>query len=55
MAVHFSNHSGYPGFAGTRMSGEQMLELMDGLEGNGLTGDYTHMLTGEIRQSWLFS
>ena len=46
MAVHFSNHTGFPGFAGTRMTGEQLLELIDGLESNGLLAGYTHLLTG---------
>lgn len=46
MAVHFSNHTGFPSFAGTRMTGEQLLELVDGLESNGLLAGYTHLLTG---------
>ena len=46
MAVHFSNHAGFPSFAGTRMTGDQLLELLDGLERNGLLAGYTHLLTG---------
>ena len=46
LSVHFSNHTGFPGIAGTRMSGDQLLELLDGLEKNDLLDDYTHLLTG---------
>ena len=46
MAVHFSNHAGFPSFGGTRMTGEQLLELADGMERNGLLSGYTHVLTG---------
>ena len=48
LSVHFSNHTGFPGIAGTRMSGDQLLELLDGLEKNDLLDDYTHLLTGNL-------
>lgn len=46
-SVHFSNHTGYPKFKGTVMSGEELLSIIDGLEENGLL-QYTHLLTGYI-------
>lgn len=47
MSVHFSNHTGYPGFKGSVMQGPQLREIMDGLQANGLV-QHTHMLTGYI-------
>lgn len=48
-SVQFSNHTGYPGgFAGERLSGEQLEALVAGLEKNGLLSGYTHLLTGYI-------
>lgn len=46
-SVQFSNHTGYPKFQGTVMSGDELLSLIDGLEENGLL-QYTHLLTGYI-------
>ena len=48
-SVHFSNHTGYPsGFAGDVLQGEQLWKLYNGLEKNGLAGQYSHVLTGYI-------
>ena len=46
-SVHFSNHTGYPTFRGTRMDGDQFIELVDGLFSNKLF-NYSHILTGYI-------
>ncbi|KAI8982462.1 Ribokinase-like protein [Mycotypha africana] len=46
--VQFSNHTGYPSFAGGRLTAEEVQTLFDGLEKNELTEDYTHLLTGYI-------
>jgi pyridoxine kinase len=45
--VNFSNHTGYPAAAGQVLDGAGLLELIDGLESNGLL-NYTHLLTGYI-------
>ncbi|TMW59970.1 hypothetical protein Poli38472_000012 [Pythium oligandrum] len=50
-SVHFSNHSGYPSFGGKhlRLTGEDVLDLLNGLEANSLLKNaYTHLLTGYI-------
>jgi pyridoxine kinase len=50
-SVHFSNHTGYPSFGGKhlRLTGDDVLDLLDGLEQNDLLRDkYTHLLTGYI-------
>lgn len=47
-SVQFSNNTGYPSWKGTVMSGEQLLEVLDGLEANGLLAGYSHLLTGYI-------
>ncbi|CAL0301444.1 unnamed protein product [Lupinus luteus] len=46
-SVQFSNHTGYPTFKGQVLNGEQLWELIEGLEGNNLLY-YTHLLTGYI-------
>eukprot|EP00873_Tetraselmis_striata_P038647 jgi/Tetstr1/458911/TSEL_000377.t1 len=46
-SVQFSNHTGYKAWRGTVTSGEQLWELVEGLEANGLC-HYTHLLTGYI-------
>ncbi|KAK7290184.1 hypothetical protein RIF29_04419 [Crotalaria pallida] len=46
-SVQFSNHTGYPSFKGQVLNGEQLWELIEGLEGNDLLY-YTHLLTGYI-------
>ena len=46
-SVQFSNHTGYPLFKGQVMDGDGLLQLVDGLEANGLL-NYTHLLTGYI-------
>ncbi|KAG2483428.1 hypothetical protein HYH03_017683 [Edaphochlamys debaryana] len=46
-SVQFSNHTGYPSFAGDRFNGEQLRALAAGLEANGLL-THTHLLTGYI-------
>ncbi|CAA2961615.1 pyridoxal kinase [Olea europaea var. sylvestris] len=46
-SVQFSNHTGYPSFKGQVLNGDQLWELIDGLEANDLLF-YTHLLTGYI-------
>jgi pyridoxine kinase len=53
-SVHFSNHTGYPTFKGTIMDGQQLEEVVAGLESNGLLR-YTHLLTGYIGSLSLLS
>jgi len=47
--VQFSNHTGYvKGWTGDRLSGPQVLDLMEGLKRNQLLANTTHLLTGYI-------
>lgn len=46
-SVQFSNHTGYPSFKGQVLNGQQLWELIEGLEANDLLY-YTHLLTGYI-------
>lgn len=46
-SVQFSNHTGYKGWKGSVMSGEQLWEVVEGMDANGLLG-HTHLLTGYI-------
>ncbi|XVF81875.1 hypothetical protein PTKIN_Ptkin15bG0190800 [Pterospermum kingtungense] len=46
-SVQFSNHTGYPTFKGQVLNGQQLWDLIEGLEGNDLLY-YTHLLTGYI-------
>jgi pyridoxine kinase len=46
--VHFSNHTGYPTFTGTKLSSSQFRDIVFGLEKNGILGQYTIILTGYI-------
>lgn len=46
-SVQFSNHTGYPTFKGQVLNGEELWELIEGLEMNDLLY-YTHLLTGYI-------
>lgn len=46
-SVQFSNHTGYPTFKGQVLNGQQLWDLIEGLEGNTLLY-YTHLLTGYI-------
>ncbi|CAK9150642.1 unnamed protein product [Ilex paraguariensis] len=46
-SVQFSNHTGYPTFKGQILNGQQLWELVEGLEANDLLF-YTHLLTGYI-------
>ncbi|CAH9086899.1 unnamed protein product [Cuscuta epithymum] len=46
-SVQFSNHTGYPTFKGQVLNGEQLWDLIEGLEANKLLY-YTHLLTGYI-------
>ncbi|XP_075673303.1 pyridoxal kinase isoform X2 [Castanea sativa] len=43
-SVQFSNHTGYPSFKGQVLNGQQLWELIEGLEANNLLY-YTHLLT----------
>ncbi|XP_057989659.1 pyridoxal kinase isoform X3 [Hevea brasiliensis] len=46
-SVQFSNHTGYPSFKGQVLNGQQLWDLIEGLETNDLLY-YTHLLTGYI-------
>ncbi|CAN1351582.1 Pyridoxal kinase [Linum perenne] len=46
-SVQFSNHTGYPSFKGQVLNGQQLWELIEGLQANNLLF-YTHLLTGYI-------
>ncbi|KAG2715092.1 hypothetical protein I3760_03G060800 [Carya illinoinensis] len=46
-SVQFSNHTGYPTFRGQVLNGQQLCDLIEGLEANDLLY-YTHLLTGYI-------
>ncbi|KFM26698.1 2,3-bisphosphoglycerate-independent phosphoglycerate mutase 1 [Auxenochlorella protothecoides] len=46
--VQFSNHTGYPLWKGKVLSGEELWDLIDAMETNGLLSQYTHLLTGFI-------
>ena len=48
-SVQFSNHTGYPTFTGKSqvLDGDGLLDLTTGLLNNGLTDDYSYILTGE--------
>nr|DAD32010.1 TPA_asm: hypothetical protein HUJ06_010861 [Nelumbo nucifera] len=46
-SVQFSNHTGYPTFKGQVLNGQQLWDLIEGLEANDLLY-YTHLLTGYI-------
>ncbi|XP_027160395.1 pyridoxal kinase isoform X2 [Coffea eugenioides] len=46
-SVQFSNHTGYPTFKGQVLNGDQLWDLIEGLEANDLLY-YTHLLTGYI-------
>lgn len=45
--VQFSNHTGYPLFKGTVTTGEQLIDIANGLKINNLL-DYDYLLTGYI-------
>ncbi|OWZ14830.1 Pyridoxal kinase [Phytophthora megakarya] len=48
-SVQFSNHTGYSKFTGRRLTGDELHELLDGMEANNLLRDaHTHLLTGYI-------
>eukprot|EP00033_Pygsuia_biforma_P004150 GCRY01004553.1.p1 GENE.GCRY01004553.1~~GCRY01004553.1.p1 ORF type:complete len:328 (+),score=74.37 GCRY01004553.1:174-1157(+) len=46
--VQFSNHSEYPVFKGTRLTDTDIIDLLEGLQANNLTSNYTHVLTGYV-------
>nr|DAD35645.1 TPA_asm: hypothetical protein HUJ06_006285 [Nelumbo nucifera] len=46
-SVQFSNHTGYPTFKGQVLNGQQLWDLIEGLEANDLLY-YTHLSTGYI-------
>lgn len=46
-SVQFSNNTGYPSWRGSVATGEQLLELLEGLEANQLLAGYSHLLTGK--------
>lgn len=48
-SVQFSNHTGYKHFTGRRLTGDELHDLLDGMETNNLLRDaHTHLLTGYI-------
>eukprot|EP00736_Rhodelphis_marinus_P012480 Rmarinus@m.25128 len=47
-SVQFSNHTGYPSFRGRALDGDELWDLVCGLEDNNLLSGYTHLLTGYI-------
>jgi len=48
-SVHFSNHTGYAqGVEGDVLQGEQLVQILKGLERNGLLQNVGHLLTGYI-------
>ena len=48
-SVHFSNHTGYEnGFRGDILKGDQLRDILQGLEDNDLLADIGHCLTGYI-------
>jgi pyridoxine kinase len=46
-SVQFSNNTSYPTWKGTVMTGEQLLDLVEGLKANNLTS-YSHLVTGKF-------
>lgn len=50
----YENIAGYPTFKGQVLNGEQLWELIEGLEANDLLF-YTHLLTGSNLLRFLFS
>lgn len=46
-SVQFSNHAGYPSHQGTVMNGEELWNLVQGMQESDLL-EYTHLLTGYI-------
>lgn len=46
--VQFSNHTGYPHRTGTVMDGDQLADVVDGMQANGLLSQHSHLLTGYI-------
>lgn len=48
-SVHFSNHTGYAqGWEGDVLKGDQLVQILNGLERNELLEDVEHVLTGYI-------
>ena len=46
--VQFSNHTRYPSFAGSRLGGREMRDLVAGMDANRFFALYTHLLTGYV-------
>lgn len=49
MVNQLKHSAGYPTFKGQVLNGEQLWELIEGLEANGLLY-YTHLLTGTLNE-----
>jgi pyridoxine kinase len=47
-SVQFSNHTGYASFEGERLSGQQVLLLLKGLQDNALLSSVQYLLTGYV-------
>ena len=41
----------YPSFTGHKLSGDQIIDLINGLDANGILSTYSHLLVGYIGQS----
>ena len=41
----------YPSFTGHKLSGDQIMDLINGLDANGILSSYSHLLVGYIGQS----
>ena len=48
-SVQFSNHTGYPLTRGQVLDGEGLLSIVEGLEKNDLLVEYSHLLTGYMK------
>lgn len=46
--MSFSNHTGYPSVAGTRLAPGNLAALLAGLAANGLAASYDYVLTGYV-------
>lgn len=55
LSLVYENVAGYPTFKGQVLNGEQLWELIEGLEANDLLF-YTHLLTGDdLLRNFIFT
>jgi hypothetical protein len=50
--IQFSNHTGYPCFSGYRLDADKFQSLLDGLKKNRLLELYSHLLSGNLLQTY---